>query len=281
MTQIIDTQNNSNTSTPDLTALKARQQTMWASGDFAVIGTTLQSVGEDLCEAADVLSGRRVLDVACGNGNASLAAARRFAVVTGIDYVPALLARATERAAAERLDAIFQEGDAENLPLTDASFDYVLSTFGVMFAPDQAQAARELVRVCRVSGRIGLASWTPEGFLGELLRTVARYVPPPAFAKSPLRWGSSAGIAELFPRDVKTVSSVRKHFAFRYRSAEHFIEVFRRYYGPTHKAFEALDGRGQARLEADMTQLMNKWNKSQDALVIPAEYLEVVLERTA
>lgn len=281
MTQIIDTQNISSTSTPELKALKARQQTMWASGDFAVIGTTLQIVGEELCEAADVLSGRRVLDVACGNGNASLAAARRFAAVTGIDYVPELLARASERAAAERLDATFHEGDAENLPLTDASFDYVLSTFGVMFAPDQAQAARELVRVCRVSGRIAFANWTPEGFLGELLRTVARYVPPPPFAKSPLRWGSEGGIDELFARDVKKVSVARKHFAFRYRSAEHFIDVFRRFYGPTHKAFEALDANGQAQLEADMTQLMNKWNRSQDALVIPAEYLEVVLERIA
>ena len=281
MTQITDTQTISNTSTPELKALKARQQAMWASGDFAVIGTTLQIVGEELCEAADVLSGRRVLDVACGNGNASLAAARRFAAVTGIDYVPALLARATERAAAERLDATFHEGDAESLPLPDASFDYVLSTFGVMFAPDQAQAARELVRVCKVSGRIGVASWTPEGFLGELLKTVGRYVPPLAFAKSPLRWGSEGGIAELFPGDVRTISSARKHFAFRYRSAAHFIDVFRRFYGPTHKAFEALDASGQAQLDADMTQLLNKWNKCQDALVIPAEYLEVVLERTA
>jgi ubiquinone/menaquinone biosynthesis C-methylase UbiE len=193
-----------------------------------------------------------------------------------------LLARASERATAERLDITFLEGDAEHLPFYDAAFDYVLSTFGVMFAPDQLQAARELLRVCRVSGKIAVASWTPEGFLGELLRTVARYVPPPPGAASPLRWGSEGGITELFPRDVKTVSSVRKHFAFRYRSAAHFIDVFRRYYGPTHKAFESLDQSRQTQLEADMTQLMAKWNQSQaGALVIQAEYLEVILERTA
>lgn len=282
MTLALDglTASTSPTSTPELIALKARQQTMWASGDFAVIGTTLQSVGEALCESADIQAGSAVLDVACGNGNASLAAARRFCVVTGIDYVPALLARAAERAAAEHLDVTFREADAEDLPFAEAAFDYVLSTFGVMFAPDQQQAAREMLRVCRVSGRIGLASWTPEGFLGDLLKTVARYVPPPPFAASPLRWGSERGLAELFPRGVKTVSSGRKQFAFRYRSAEHFIDVFRRYYGPTHKAFAALDGAKGAALEADMTRLLQSANISQTALVVPAEYLEVVLERT-
>jgi ubiquinone/menaquinone biosynthesis C-methylase UbiE len=271
----------SSTSTPELVALKARQQGMWASGDFAVIGTTLQIVGEELCEAADVSAGCRVLDVACGNGNATLAAARRFTLVTGLDYVPELLARAAERAEAERMDVMFREGDAEALPFPDESFDYVLSTFGVMFAPDQPQAARELVRVCRVGGKVAFANWTPEGFLGELLKTVARYVPPPPFAASPLRWGSDQGIRDLFPQGVQIVSSVRKHFAFRYRSAEHFIDVFRRYYGPTHKAFAALDEAGQAQLAADLDQLMTKWNRSATSLVIPAEYLEVVLERSA
>jgi ubiquinone/menaquinone biosynthesis C-methylase UbiE len=283
MTQVLDcpATSSSPTSSPELIALKARQQTMWASGDFAVIGTTLQLVGEALCEAADLQAGSSVLDVACGNGNASLAAARRFCAVTGIDYVPALLERASERAAAERLDATFREADAEYLPFADASFDNVLSTFGVMFAPDQPQAAREMLRVCRVSGRIAVASWTPEGFLGDLLKTVARYVPPPAAAKSPLRWGSEGGIAELFPRGVKTVASVRKLFAFRYRSPAHFVDVFRRYYGPTYKAFEALDDSKRAQLEADMTQLMSRANQSRTgALVVPAEYLEVVLERT-
>jgi ubiquinone/menaquinone biosynthesis C-methylase UbiE len=270
------------TATTELLALKARQQVMWASGDFAVIGTTLQSVGEALCEAADLQSGSSVLDVACGNGNASLAAARRFCSVTGIDYVPALLARASERAEAERLRATFREADAEYLPFADQSFDNVVSTFGVMFAPDQVQAARELLRVCKVSGRIALASWTPEGFLGDLFRTVARHVPPPPGAASPLRWGSSVGIAALFPHHVTSVSSERRNFAFRYKSAAHFVDVFRRFYGPTHKAFEALGADKQAQLEADLLELLERANTSRrGGLVVPAEYLEVVLERTA
>jgi ubiquinone/menaquinone biosynthesis C-methylase UbiE len=284
MTQVLDcpTTPRSPTSSPALTALKARQQAMWASGDFAVIGTTLQSVGEDLCEAADLQAGSKVLDVACGNGNASLAAARRFCTVTGIDYVPALLARASERAAAERADATFREADAEYLPFADASFDYVLSTFGVMFAPDQMQAARELLRVCKVSGRIAVASWTPEGFLGDLLRSVARYVQPPPGAASPMRWGSANGISELFPRNVKVLAAERRNFAFRYQSTAHFVDVFRRFYGPTHKAFEALDEARRSELNADLTQLIDKANQSRrGALVVPGEYLEVVLERIA
>jgi ubiquinone/menaquinone biosynthesis C-methylase UbiE len=284
MTRILDcpTVPRSPTSTPELLALKTRQQAMWASGDFAVIGTTLQSVGEDLCEAVDMQAGSKVLDVACGNGNASLAAARRFCTVTGIDYVPALLARASERAAAERADATFREADAEYLPFADASFDYVISTFGVMFAPDQMQAARELLRVCKPAARIAVASWTPEGFLGDLLRTVARYVPPPPGAASPLRWGSASGIAELFPSNVKVLAAERRNFAFRYQSAAHFVDVFRRFYGPTHKAFEALDEAKRAQLNADLTQLLDKANKShRGSLVVPGEYLEVVLERIA
>jgi ubiquinone/menaquinone biosynthesis C-methylase UbiE len=283
MTQILDCPvvPRSPSSTPELRALKARQQAMWASGDFAVIGTTLQIVGETLCEAADMQAGSRVLDVACGNGNMSLAAARRFCDVTGIDYVPALLALASERAAAERSSATFREADAEYLPFSDASFDYVVSTFGVMFAPDQPQAARELQRVCRVGGRIALASWTPEGFLGELLRTVARYAPPQPGVASPLRWGSKGGIRELFPHGTNIVACERKHFAFRYASTEHFIDIFRSFYGPTHKAFEAIDESARAQLTADMTALLNRHNQSQrGALVVPGEYLEVVLERT-
>jgi SAM-dependent methyltransferase len=261
-------------------ALKAKQQSMWASADFALIGSTLQIVGETLCEAADVQAGSRVLDVACGNGTAALAAARRFCAVTGVDYVPALLARASERAAAERLDATFHEGDAEHLPFPDASFRYVLSTFGVMFAPDQAQAARELVRVCKPGGRIALASWTPEGFVGDLLRAVARYVPPPPFAASALRWGTPSGIAELFP-GLQLVAAERRSFVFRYTSPAHFIGVFRDYYGPTHKAFAGLDEARRAQLAADLELLWIKANRSTSGeLVVPGEYLEAVLERT-
>jgi ubiquinone/menaquinone biosynthesis C-methylase UbiE len=284
MTQILECPaiNQSPTSTPELLALKARQQVMWASGDFAVIGTTLQIVGESLCEAADLQSGSAVLDVACGNGNAALAAARRFCRVTGIDYVPALLARAAERAAAERLDITFAEADAEVLPFAGATFNYVLSTFGVMFAPDQIQTAKELVRVCRPGGKIAVSNWTPEGFLGDLLRTVGRYVPPPPGVSSPLRWGTTSGIAELFPRGVKLLQAERKYFTFRYESAAHFIDIFQRYYGPTHKAFAALDEAGKASLSKDIAQLIETYDRGTGgAIVVPGEYLEVVLERTA
>jgi ubiquinone/menaquinone biosynthesis C-methylase UbiE len=284
MTQILECPplTQSPTATPALIALKARQQAMWASGDFAVIGTTLQIVGESLCEAADLQAGSTVLDVACGNGNAALAAARRFCAVTGIDYVAALLARASERAAAERLSAAFTEADAEHLPFADSTFDYVLSTFGVMFAPDQPRAAHELVRVCRVGGRIAIANWTPEGFLGDLLRTVGRYVPPSPVAASPLRWGTTSGISELFTRDVKVVQAERRYFAFRYKSTQHFIDVFQQYYGPTHKAFESLDQAGKASLSKDIAQLLAIYNRGKgEAIAVPAEYLETILERTA
>jgi SAM-dependent methyltransferase len=265
----------------ELVALKVRQQAMWASGDFAVIGTTLQSVGEALCEAADLSAGSSVLDVACGNGNAALAAARRFCRVTGVDYVPALLARASERARAERLLPTFMEGDAEQLPFSDGLFDAVLSTFGVMFAADQARAAKELVRVCKPGGKIALASWTPQGFLGDLLRTVSRHVPPPKIAASPLRWGTGLGLAELFADAVVVERAERKMFVFRYESAAHFIDVFRRYYGPTHKAFEALAPEGQLALERELTSLLDACNQSQTALAVPGEYLEVVLQKRA
>jgi ubiquinone/menaquinone biosynthesis C-methylase UbiE len=263
----------------DLVAVKSRQRTMWGSGDFAIIGTTLQMVGESLCEAADVVAGSRVLDVACGNGNATLAAARRFCVTTGLDYVPPLLELGRERAKAERLTIDFVEGDAEALPFADGSFDTVLSTFGVMFAPNQKRAAEELVRVCAHGGRIALASWTPEGFLGDLLRTVARHVPPPAGLASPLRWGTEAALVELFGTHARFVSVERKEFVFRYRSGAHFIDIFRTFYGPTHQAFNALDEAGRKQLEADMAILLSSRDRGVEALKVPGEYLEVVLEK--
>ncbi len=264
----------------DLEAIKARQRETWASGDFAVIGTTLQLVGESLCEAADVAAGSRVLDVACGNGNASLAAARRFCQTTGIDYVPALLARARERAAAERLAIDFVEGDAEHLPFSDGSFDTVLSTYGVMFTPNQARAAQELARVTAPGGRIALANWTPEGFLGDFFRAVARHVPPPAGLSSPFFWGTEAGIDALFGARARVIRAERKPFVFRYESAAHFIQVFRTYYGPTLRAFQALDERQQAELERELTKLLVNHDRGGGrALAIPAEYLEVVLEK--
>jgi ubiquinone/menaquinone biosynthesis C-methylase UbiE len=260
-------------------SIKSRQQATWASGDFAVIGTTLQIVGELLCEAADVRGGERVLDVAAGNGNATLAAARRFALVTSTDYVPALLDAGRRRADAERLEVTFEVADAEALPYADASFDVVLSTFGVMFTAAHDQAAGELRRVCRPGGRIGLACWTPTGFLGDLFKVVAKHVPPMPGVRSPLLWGTDAHIRTLFAGAASVEHTVR-HFAFRYRSAEHFVEVFRTFYGPVHKAFASLDAERQAALDADLLSLLRRANRGGGTgLVVAAEYLETVITR--
>jgi ubiquinone/menaquinone biosynthesis C-methylase UbiE len=265
---------------PDLAAIKAKQRATWGSADFALIGTTLQLVGETLCEAADVAAGERVLDVACGNGNAALAAARRFAVVTGVDYVPACLEHARARAAADGVELTVREGDAEALPFADGTFDVVLSTFGVMFAPDQPRAARELARVCRSGGRIALASWTPDGFVGHLLRAVGKHVPPPAGLTSPAAWGTARRLDELFAGEVRDVATAQRSYAFRYRSAAHFVEVFRTHYGPVHRAFAALPPDGQAALERDLVALLDGANTARDgSLCVPAAYLEAVLFR--
>ncbi len=261
----------------DFRAIKTKQQATWASGDFAVVGTTLQIVGETLCEAADVCAGERVLDVACGNGNATLAAARRFARVSGIDYVPALLAKAQARAEAEGLAIDLHEGDAEAMPFADASFDVVLSTFGVMFAPNHVASASELLRVCRPGGRIGLASWTPSGFIGELFGVVGRLVPPPANVMPASAWGKREHLVGLFGNAVSSIQTKPVEFLFRYESAAHFIHIFRAYYGPTLKAFGALDEQGQATLERDMGRLLAKYDRGGGrSLVVPSEYLEVV-----
>jgi ubiquinone/menaquinone biosynthesis C-methylase UbiE len=261
----------------DFGAIKKKQQATWASGDFAVIGTTLQIVGETLAEAADVCAGERVLDVAAGNGNATLAAARRFAEVTSTDYVPELLQKGAARAAAEGLQVTFRTADAEQLPFEDASFDVALSTFGVMFAPDAARSAAELLRVVRRGGRIGLASWTPQGFLGDLFKVVGSFVPPPPGVASPMQWGDEARIEQLFGGEG-TVRMLRRTFNFRYRSAEHWVQVFRDYYGPTHKAFAALDDAGRMKLHRALIELLERNNVAgPSALVVPAEYLEVVV----
>jgi SAM-dependent methyltransferase len=221
-----------------------------------------------------------VLDVACGNGNATLAAARRFCKVTGLDYVPALLARGRERAAAERLSIEFVEGDAEAMPFADGSFDAALSTFGVMFAPDQTRAARELLRVVRPGGVIALANWTPEGFIGKLLTTVGKHVPPAAGVASPIYWGMESRLRELFP-DARGIQCTRQNFLFRYESPAHFIQVFRDYYGPTHRAFAALDATRQNLLAQDLTRLIESFARATrpEGIAIPGEYLEVVIER--
>jgi ubiquinone/menaquinone biosynthesis C-methylase UbiE len=263
----------------DLAAVKGRQQIAWGSGDYAIIGTTLQIVGESLCEAVDLRSNQRVLDVAAGNGNATLAAARRFADVVSTDYVGALLERGRERAKADRLPVTFQEADAEALPFKDQSFDVVLSTFGVMFTPNQQQAANELARVCRRGGKIGLANWTPEGFVGQLFKTIGKYVPPAPGMKSPSLWGTRAHLDTLFG-SKGSVAAESKNFVFRYKSREHWLEIFRGYYGPVLKAFAAIEPEARDALEGDIYALLDAFNVARDGtLVLPSEYLEVVITK--
>lgn len=265
---------------PDWAAIKQRQQATWASGDYAVIGTTLQIVGESLAEAADVRAGERVLDIAAGNGNTTLAAARRFAEVTSTDYVQTLLDKGAQRARAEGLDVRFQVADAEALPFDDGSFDAALSTFGAMFTPDHQATAREMLRVVRDGGRVGLANWTPDGFIGRLFKVIGAHVPPPAGVKSPALWGTEPHIVELFGPQAAQIRCERRHFHFRYRSPAHWLQVFRTFYGPTHKAFAALDEAGAKALEREIAALLESMNTGGAAsLVVPSEYLEVVVTK--
>jgi SAM-dependent methyltransferase len=264
----------------DLAAIKARQHAAWSAGDYAVVGTTLQIVGETLCEALDLRAGSSVLDVAAGNGNTTLAAARRWCDVTSTDYVKSLLEAGAVRANAEGHRIKFQEADAEKLPFADASFDVVTSSFGVMFTPDQEQAARELARVCKPGGKIGLANWTPEGFIGQLFKTIGEYLPPAAGLKSPALWGTSERLAELFGANARKIHATKREFDFRYRSPLHWLEVFRSYYGPMNKAFGALGAEQQTAFTRDVIALLEQGNRSHDrTLVLPSEYLEVVIER--
>ena len=265
---------------PDLSAIKAKQQATWASGDYAVVGATLQIVGERLAEAMDLRAGQKVLDIAAGNGNFTLAAARRWCDVTSTDYVEALLDRGRRRAEAEGLGVTFQMADAEDLPFADHGFDAVASTFGAMFSPDQGRAASEMLRVCRSGGRIGLVNWTSEGFVGQMFKTIGRYLPPPPGLRSPALWGNQEWIENAFAAEASQLVAKRRHFVFRYRSAQHFLDVFRTYYGPMLKAFEALDGAGAGALAQDLTALIDRFNTSGDtAMVAPSEYLEVVVTR--
>jgi ubiquinone/menaquinone biosynthesis C-methylase UbiE len=265
--------------TVDLSTIKGRQQLAWSSGDYAIVGTTLQIVGETLCEAVDLRSNQRVLDVAAGNGNATLAAARRFADVVSTDYVGALLEGGRRRAEADRLPVMFQEADAEALPFADASFDVVLSTFGVMFTPNQDKAARELLRVCRPGGKIGLANWTPESFIGQMFRVLGKYVPPVAGVAPPSLWGTKARLDTLFGSQA-VVAAESRTFVFRYKSPAHWLEIFRDYYGPVLKAFASLNPESRKALEKDLYALLDQNNAAKDGtLVLPSEYLEVVITR--
>ena len=265
---------------PDLAAIKARQQGAWSSGDYAVVGTTLQIVGEELCEAIDLRPGSKVLDVAAGNGNVTLAAARRWCEVTSTDYVPALLERGRERAAAERLVIDFRQADAEALPFPDASFDVVVSTFGVMFTADQDKAAIELLRVCKPGGKVGLANWTPEGFVGRLFKTLGKHLPPPAGVKSPALWGTRARLNEMFGAQASEINAEPRTFVFRYRSPQHWLDVFKTFYGPMLKAFAALNANAQAALTRDVLELVDEFNRAGDrTMAVPSEYLEVVITK--
>jgi SAM-dependent methyltransferase len=264
----------------DLAAVKGKQQAAWSAGDYAVVGTTLQIVGETLCEALDLRAGERVLDIAAGNGNATLAAARRWADVTSTDYVQALLERGSVRASAEGLAVRFEQADAESLPYADASFDVVLSTFGVMFTPDQEKAAAEMARVCKSGGRIGLANWTPSSFIGELFKLLGRYLPPPAGLRSPSLWGTEERLRELFGDRLDSITIEHRDFVFRYRSAAHWLDVFRAFYGPMQKAFDALDCTKQESLAADLIALAERFNRTTGgSLVAPGQYAEVVIKR--
>ena len=266
---------------PDFEAVKAKQQGAWASGDYAIVGTTLQIVGEQLCETLDLRPGAKVLDVAAGNGNATLAAARRFCDVTSSDYVESLLDKGRLRAEAENLEVTFEKADVEDLPYADDSFDVVLSTFGVMFTPNQPKAAAELLRVCRPGGKIGLANWTPQGFIGQMFKAIGAHIPPAPGVVSPALWGTQERLDELFADDAAAIGVTPRHFAFRYLSADHFLEIFRTYYGPVHKAFLALDEDGQKALETDLRAVLDSFNIATDGtFVAPAEYFEVVVTKS-
>jgi SAM-dependent methyltransferase len=263
----------------DTVTIKQRQQAAWASGDYAAVGSRIALVAELLCEAVDLRAGQRVLDVACGNGNAALAAARRFCSVTGVDYVPGLLDRARRRARAEGLEVEFEEADAENLPFPDDSFDVVLSTCGAMFAPDQERTAAELLRVCRPGGRIGMVNWTPDSYVGELFRTIGRYVPPPPGLKPPVLWGDQERLRELFGPEV-SISAPRRSLHWRFPSAEHQAEYFGTFYGPTHKAIAAVGADRAAALKAEMVAAAERFDISDDAtLVLRMDYLEAVIHQ--
>ncbi len=264
---------------PDYAAIKSKQQVAWSDGDYSIVGVTLQIVGESLCEAMDVRPGQRLIDVAAGNGNCSLAAARRFCEVTSTDYVQDLLRRGRARAEAEHLSIEFKLADAEALPFADAAFDAVTSTFGVMFAPDQAKAAAELLRVCRSGGKIGLANWTPDSFIGQLFKTLGRYVPPAPGLQSPALWGTRERLDQFFAA-AGTIAIAERHFVLRYRSPQHWIDLWRTIYGPLKKAFDSLNAERQQALTNDLVALIASMNVAKDGtMVVPSKYLEVVVTK--
>ncbi|WP_171210100.1 MULTISPECIES: class I SAM-dependent methyltransferase [unclassified Ruegeria] len=263
---------------PDLAAVKSKQHATWSSGDYAAVGTTLQIVGETLAEAMDLRPDARVLDVAAGNGNATLAAARRHCNVVSTDYVTSLLRAGAARAKAEQLTVAFQEADAEDLPFERATFDHVTSTFGVMFTANQRAAAGEMLRVCRSGGTIGLANWTPESFIGEVFRTIGRHVPPVSGVRSPLEWGTEARLQELFGAKARKIEITKRQFTFRERSPQDWVERWREIYGPMHKAFDAV-GERAPQLAADLIAVARNHSTDTQAMIVPAEYAEIIIHR--
>lgn len=265
----------------DYPAIKAKQNAAWSSGDYSRIGVTLQIVGESLAERLDLRAGASVLDVAAGNGNATLAFARRMCLVTSTDYVDTLLARGRARAEAEALDVRYEIADAEQLPYNDGTFDGVVSTFGVMFAPNQDTAASELLRVCRPDGKIGLANWTPEGFIGAVFQTLGKHVAPPTGLNSPARWGTESWITQTFGPRARAIAIERKAFVFRYPSPNAFIDAFRAFYGPIHKAFLALDANGQAALSRELIDTIARFNTATDgSMRVPSDYAEILITKS-
>ncbi|MEM8648451.1 MAG: class I SAM-dependent methyltransferase [Pseudomonadota bacterium] len=265
---------------PDYAAIKQKQNAAWNSGDYTRIGSTLQITGEELAEAAALAPGAKVLDVAAGNGNATLAFARRFCEVTSTDYVADLLKAGEARAAADGLDVTYQVADAEDLPFADNSFDAVVSSFGVMFAPNQTQAAAELLRTCRPGGKIALANWTPESFIGALFKTLGKHVPPPAGLNSPALWGTTSWLSQVFGDGASHIEVKRKNFNFRYASPQTFVDFFRTYYGPVHKAFAAVGETGADALESDILETIARFDVSgDDTMMVPSEYAEIVITK--
>src|SRR4028119_1781873 len=272
---------NAQPSTPNLAAIKQRQQKAWSAGDYSKIGVIFVVIAEMLCEAVDLRPGRRVLDVATGHGNVALAAARRFCEVIGIDYVPDVLEDGRKRAAAEGLEVDFRVGDAEEIPFPDASFDYVLSTLGVMFAPDQEKTASELLRVCKPGGKIGMANFTPDGFGGEIGKLTAKYLPPPPPGlKPPFLWGTEDRLQELLGEGVRSLEIHRRSFICRYPSPQFYIDLSREHVAVIRLALEALDASKQEALLSDLEDIVHRFKHSGDeTMVVPSDYLEVVAVR--
>jgi ubiquinone/menaquinone biosynthesis C-methylase UbiE len=271
------TAQNLQSNVPNYDTIKTKQQIAWGSGDYTRVGVTLQISGEQLCEAMDLHAGQSVLDVAGGNGNVSLAAARRFCKVVSTDYVPTLLAHSQRRAEVDGLAIEYQQADAEALPFTDNSFDNVVSTFGVMFTPNQSRAASELIRVCKPGGKIGMANWTPDGFIGQLFKTIGQYITPPPGVNSPAAWGTKTFLQQHFGSHTTQLQSESRHFTFRYQSPQHWLDMFSTYYGPLLKTFEALDESTGTKLSTDVLSLIQRFNKADDGtMVVPSEYLEIV-----